>query len=105
MSEWITDRSPTEEDAIDGNVLIWCEYPAPYCNKVEIDRWSEVSLGMPWAPIIAPEPYIKPKRWRVTTATGGYLVYDSSTSSEVADSIPTREAAERIAAIYEEVMP
>lgn len=98
MSEWITDRRPTIDDV------------PPSCDVVFDSQGRVVFSGLiaegePWMPITPPEPYVKPKRWRVTAATGGYIVYDSTTSSEVADSIPTREAAKRIAAIYEEVMP
>lgn len=106
--EWITDRRPTQEDCagvdrVPHSDHVWVMYE----GKVTTCPFGDVVLGCPWRPIVIdkPEPYVKPKRWRVTTATGGYLIYDSITSSEVADSIPTSEAAERIAAIYEEVMP
>jgi len=94
MSEWITDRRPINDDE---------EYV--FNQFGDMVHYLDIKQGEPWMRIERPEPYVKPKRWRVTTATGGYLVYDSITSSEVADSIPTCEAAERIAAIYEEVIP
>lgn len=91
MDEWITDCEP-------GELYVYNKYGI-------VTHFSDIKEGDPWMRIPRIDPYEKPKRWRVTTATGGYLVYDSITSSEVADSIPTCEAAERIAAIYEEVIP
>ena len=91
MDEWRTDRAP-------GQSYVYNKYGL-------VTHFSDIKEGDPWMRIPLIDPYEKPKRWRVTTATGGYLVYDSITSSEVADSIPTCEAAERIAAIYEEVIP
>lgn len=46
----------------------------------------------------------KPKRYEVRALPTGYAVYDTSNAQHEAFSIPTREAAERIAAIYEEVI-
>lgn len=94
---WITDRMPCAMDT-DNTEFVYNQYGA-------VTHYTHIKEGEAWMMIPRPEPYVKPKRWRVTTATGGYLVYDSITSSEVADSIPTCEAAERIAAIYEEVVP
>ena len=71
MSEWITDRRPTLDDAMQ-----------------------------------QPEPYVKPNRWKVWGREGCYVVGEDIGSTDcMAYGIPTREAAERIAAIYEEVMP
>ena len=97
MSKWITDRMPCAMDT-DNTAFVYNQYGA-------VTHYTHIKEGEAWMMVPRPEPYVKPKRWRVTTATGGYLVYDSITSSEVADSIPTCEAAERIAAIYEEVVP
>ena len=103
MSEWITDRTPTNKDILDGLVISWNQK----LNQAQIVYHRCVVEGRPWMPIAPPEPYVKPKRWSVAESKKiGFIVYDSTKVTKVvADSIPTREAAERIAAIYEEVMP
>lgn len=99
MSEWITDRPPTEEDAGPGGI-VWTTYN----GKVVPWSYDGVEKGTPWMPIVAPEPYVKRKRyWVELQGLSSYGVMD--VSGIVAGCIPTREAAERIAAIYEEVMP
>ena len=101
MSEWITDREPTAADtSVDFGWLVWT------CYEGLVKQWSydAVTLGRPWQPIVPPEPYVKPKRYEVKWYTGNWYVEDRL-SGRVNFAIPTREAAERIAAIYEEVMP
>ena len=102
MSNWITDRRPTEEDA--SNTCVWVMR-----NGVAVlFPWQEVGVEPiePWMPIAPPEPYVKPKRWRVSSAEfGDYVIYDAKFCVYMTPPLPTREAAERIAAIYEEVMP
>jgi len=61
MSEWITDRLPTAEDALsDGSVWIFYNY--------NVMTWSYegVQLGTPWQPITKPAPYVKPARYTVS---------------------------------------
>ena len=107
MSNWITDRLPTAEDAmVDGRVFMMSN------DGSVVLCWSYqlVELGRPWQPIPVPAPYVKPKRWTVewyepnncwhvidTTINGvmGYLHLDSSQVG----------AAQRICDIYNEVMP
>ena len=108
MSKWITDRRPTFEDA-DDEKSVW----TMCVGKVVTWGYGGIREGQPWMPTNRPKPYVKPKRWKITTPedqsyvkgphavyfyVGGYVVM-------VAERIPTIEAAERIAAIYEEVMP
>jgi hypothetical protein len=104
-SEWITDRLPTKADVhADGRVWIMYEGDVVMC------RFETVEPGEPWQHIIRPAPYVKPKRWTVewydpnncwhvidTTIDGvmGYLHLD----------ITHENAAQRIADIYNEVMP
>jgi hypothetical protein len=103
MSNWITDRLPTGEDALDTHVLIWLNY--------EVHTWTyyTVAKGTPWQPIPRPTPYVKPKRWTVTWEQRGRFIlwtlcsYDQSVHTLHGD-LPT-DAAERIADIYNEVMP
>lgn len=105
-ANWITDRRPTEEDA-DEYGLVWITEhgtvtPAPYIMLNEFT---------PWMPIKRPAPYVKPKRYLVEMhgEEWGVKRYSEIGQYELeafhAMNIPTREAAERIAAIYEEVMP
>ena len=103
MSEWITDRKPTREDA-DLYWMVWTTYN----GKVVAWTYDGVAEGTPWMPISAPEPYMAPKSKYSAVL---YYAHDSERwvvsdgMNHVADNIPTREAAERIAAIYNEVMP
>lgn len=112
MSEWITDRRPTYHDAYYGTSdhgIVWITD----CGDVETALYQDVAFGTPWMPITAPEPYVKPKRFNVKEqaygigpnrySAQGYAVFESVRL--VASCIPTREAAERIAAIYEETPP
>ena len=105
MSEWITDRRPTAKDADNDYVWVTTEH-----GIVLRQEWDQV-YDRPWMPIARPEPYVKPKRYSVDalreTPTGitRYEVWGEMEETSVAVQIPTREAAERIAAIYEEVMP
>ena len=105
MSEWITDRLPTAEDAMadgrvfmmsnDGSVVLW-----PY---------GLVELGEPWQPVPVPVPYVKPKRWTVSWSqhgnVGTWTLYSHNQSAHtLCGDLPT-DAAERICDIYNEVMP
>ena len=101
MIEWITDREPTADDAHTGWVWVTTEH-----GVVLRQSWDMV-FGRPWQPIVRPEPYVKAKRYWVRKQYGCWFVYDTGNRhlKGVADNILTREAAERIAAIYEEMMP
>lgn len=106
MSEWITDRRPTEEDAKLGyRHYVWVTGE----DGIVLQMAYEIVGDRPWMPITPPEPYVKPKRFRVEqTALDGsesFDVYDEENDIRCSFLLPTREAAERIAAIYEEVMP
>lgn len=103
MSEWITHRRPTIEDAVNIG-RVWTTYN----GKVVPWSYDGVLEGTPWMPITPPEPYVKPKRWGVREfgkSGQWYVVQVTSPEHAWGFTIPTREAAERIAAIYEEVMP
>lgn len=99
-NEWITDRLPTEEDANNDYV---------YDCRGKIVLLNNICVGELWKPIPRCEPYVKPKRFMVTVVQGyqvNYSVWENDYDGGVlATRIPTRQAAERIAAIYEEVMP
>lgn len=100
MSEWITDRRPTFDDAYTGWVWVTTEH------GVVLRQTWELVFGRPWQPIVPPEPYVKAKRYEVRGwNTDGYVVCRLVNDRRVTAILPTREAAERIRAIYEEVMP
>lgn len=102
MSEWITDRLPEmHEQTSEGEVWVFDEH-----KEYVIRNCEDIVLGTPWCEIEAPETYVAPKP-RYTVAPNAYrngewaVEYDKML---IADKIPTKEAAERIAAIYNEVM-
>ena len=102
-NEWITDRLPNETDA-EHCVWAW----GVDDGKVKLFNQEDIVEGMTWQPVVVP-PMPKRKRLRVVEEKryGGdgfdYAVWFRT--GTVARHIPTREAAERIAAIYEEVLP
>ena len=108
-NKWITDRLPTAEDALNTYDFVWHTNDN---GHVVARFWGNVQLGEPWMRSQTPEPYVKPVRYEVRhmqdvypgIAVSGYCVIRCFGGVD-ADKIPTREAAERIAAIYEEVMP
>ena len=106
-NEWITDRSPDAADA-DTHGCVW----ATYDGKVDQWNYDGIFEGTPWMPITPPEPYVKPKRFEVEEDDNVYTVTEKLRQVTWA-TVPVRddnyqrakEAAKRIAAIYEEVMP
>ena len=106
-NEWITDRLPTEDDAGPAG-LVWTTYN----GKTFPWSYDGVEEGTPWMPMIVPEPYVKPKRDEVVDGNTEYYVNEKRGQVTWA-TVPVRDddydrakkAAERIAAIYEEVMP
>ena len=103
---WITDRLPTEEDGV--NINGWSgQVWAQVNNFIKVVMWEDVKQGTPWQPIHVPELYVEPKRWRVEIATNApdsYVVSDIRYSHYLPIGC-TREAAERICDIYNEVLP
>jgi hypothetical protein len=59
MSEWITDRLPTKQEAVSGNVIC-CRW-----GHINLLQWYKIAPGEPWMPIPKPEMYNKPKRYTV----------------------------------------
>ena len=111
MSDWITDRRPMHED--DGAIV--------YGPDGNICHWTWIKNGDAWKPIPKCEPYVKPKRWLAVWSNVRRMWTLRNTSYSDPDvhayniglvcldylskQDEHREAAERIAAIYEEVMP
>ena len=65
MSEWITDRLPTEADA-DDNFLVW-RWIRDDDDEVWTAYYKDIKTGEVWAPKpkpVPPKPYVKPKRWK-----------------------------------------
>ena len=107
MSEWITDRRPTEDDA-DYEKCVW----TMCAGAAVLWGYGGIRDGQPWMPTNRPKPYVKPKRWtvRFSRSVKSWVVDDRSEIRTILfgldrDDDEHREAAERIAAIYEEVMP
>lgn len=109
MSDWITDRKPTEEDGI----LVYSYEGKPW-------HYTHIDIGQAWKPIPKIEPYVKPRRWFVVWSDFRqcWTVRDHKTKATIClrdDSMnfglinrydkKDREAAEEIAAIYERTMP
>jgi hypothetical protein len=105
MSDWITDRLPTREDAhvdlsvwvcIEGGVLLW--------------SYDGISLGTPWQPIGQPAPYVKPKRWTVEWNDCTWVLIDHRLERfyfvGLAELGPNAgDAAQRIEDLFNEELP
>jgi hypothetical protein len=99
MSEWITDRLPTVDDAMaDG--MVW----TMYLGDVVPLAAERISLGSPWRPIPRPASYVKPKRWTVNKFITSYRVTDGYFTYCLPEAF-NADAAQRICDIYNEVMP
>lgn len=97
MSNWITDRRPINDDE---------EYV--FNQFGDMVHYLDIKQGEPWMRIERPEPYVKPKRYKVVQLDNAeWAILRIADDKYVAHSIiwNAREAAERIAAIYEEMVP
>lgn len=58
MSEWITDRLPTKEDApyLDSIVWAWTRPAVGGDYGVYACYWDEIKPGTPWQPEAPPPP-------------------------------------------------
>lgn len=97
-SNWITDRLPTRGDCAAPH---YCVYDA----MGFIVHYTLIRDGDPWKPVPKCQPYLKPQRFRVTHSLEGEPIVMECETNTIWATAPTRDAAERIAAIYEEVMP
>lgn len=58
MSEWITDRRPTYDDAKTGyRHYVWVTGE----DGIVLQMAYEIVGDRPWMPITPPEPYVKPQ--------------------------------------------
>jgi len=110
MSEWITDRLPTEEDAFEDWVFAINRH-----NEVELQLQVSIGAGEPWQPIDVPAPYVKPKRWTVEWDNDlamwkvASLIGDRRKVAASLWCLSSRkdhaDAAQRICDIYNEALP
>ena len=101
-TEWITDRLPTAEDALEDTVLVW--------NGSEAILWTYdgVEKGQPWAPIHKLiTPYVKPKTWTVRLVNGHWRLFFQGVEMMQLTTLNRRhaDAAQQIEDIYNEVLP
>ena len=105
MSEWITDRLPTLEDAVHYCVLIWDEEH----KQVLIWTFDSFGEGTPWQPIPKPAPYVKPTRWTVEYSALDKTWVIADEGCFLAASLYINESqeplAQRICELFNEVMP
>ena len=97
---WITDRKPTENDTA-------APYYCVFDRRGAVVYYATIMDGEPWKPVPKCEPYVQPKRYTFHNkeyARFKWLVWDHLRNDAVAKDIVTPEAAERIAAIYNEVL-
>jgi len=104
MNDWITDRKPTAKD-VD---YYGCVYNAGGLRT----HFTQVAAGEPWKPIPKCEPYVKPKRfcaswdyvqeWWIIKRDGQWFECLMRLDKQ---NDECRAAAERIADVYEKVMP
>lgn len=106
-NNWITDRKPEFKDAPYEKVWVMLK------GRVYLTHYTNTILADAWQPVISPEPYVKPKRWTVEW-DGDYNIWilaDSVTPSKGSllmlhrNDDECRIIAERIAEIYNEMMP
>ncbi len=103
MSEWITDRTPTEDDIVNG-----CVWAVNEFGEVTMMHYPFVTQGTPWQPILKPSAhYVEAKRWTVEwhDRHEEWYLYDGKKEWDRLDGRLTQDAAQRIANIYNEVLP
>ena len=105
MSEWITGRNPDDKVVPNGydpnhvyasDGYVWSIYD-----------WDNIPLKA-WQYIPLLEPYVDPHKWQAVYDSGLWYLWNGKNSvplKELTDEKRHQKAAERIAAIYNEVMP
>ena len=98
---WITDRVPTQDDTFDDWIFTMRDGEVVLNNL----PW-DVKEGEPWQPIHKPEPYVKPKRWVVDWIyyCNCYVITDGELRIHLYQ-LQSRDDAQRICDIYNEVLP
>ena len=103
-TEWITDRLPTINDCYGTCCCVWVTWGD---GEVGPRTWFHVEKKQPWQQFVKPAPYVKPKRWTVARIEGsvGFYLLKQGIYWQSLPSTLSREAAERIADIYNEELP
>lgn len=109
MSKWITDKTPSQLFP-GSSFMVW----VTRASGRHLIEAAKVREGEPWCHPPVPEPYVKQKRFRVeyNEKIGYYVLITTDIPDYYGISLPYlsdkhahKEVAERIAAIYEELMP
>ena len=105
MSEWITDRTPTEDDIVNG-----CVWAVNEFGEVTMMHYPFVIQGTPWQPIPKPAPYVKPKRWTVEWNVDIWILLDHALERSYWCGLGELgrnggDSAQRIADVFNEVLP
>jgi hypothetical protein len=79
MSEWITDRLPTPEDADEDHRVWWTSTD----GEVMRSYYGDIQIGEIWAPRpkpVAPSPYVKPEpqRWKPKDMERYFCIFPST---------------------------
>lgn len=107
--EWITDTAPMRSDA-DYIDFVWVTTKTGFVLRID---WTcyDTQKHIAWMPITEPEPYVKQPRFTAkwsSTEECWLLCYKKEPIRYYWDldkKDKHREAAEKIAAVYDEVMP
>lgn len=106
---WITDRLPMESDADSGG-FIWITTKTGVVFRIDRVRYNTEKY-IAWMPITEPQPYVKPTRYRAhwsITEECWVLCYNDEPIHyyrDLDDWVEHMGAAEKIAAVHDEVMP
>jgi hypothetical protein len=104
MSNWTTDRLPTAGDA-DKFGDVWVTLENGFVCEW---NWRSVKPQMPWQTTNKPAPYVKPKRWTVEW-NNVVALWSLRLNGEHYGYLPyaglSKETAQRICDIYNEVLP
>lgn len=101
-NEWTTDRRPTAKDAPDG--YVWTTIN----DHTGFSRWDAVKDGVPWMPMLRPDPYEKPIRFWPSEELDGTFSVETRGPNRLTVyrlGLPTFEAAKEVAEVFERVMP
>lgn len=106
-AQWITDRKPMAKDA-DYEKMVWYS-DGKVTYRVE---WTDIISGDAWMPIDVPSVYVKPKRYLAAWDDNEqyWMIRRDGRWFELLmrlnkQSDEHRMTAERIAEVYEEMMP
>lgn len=79
MSQWITKRPPTDDDAYyitSAEGIVWITKG----HDVEVALYKDVAAGTPWMPITSPEPYVNQNMSKHTPGPLSYIFGGDTTA-------------------------